>query len=137
MKFGGLSEKEINEISALLRAENISYEIKTDQEMINSNDQSMKHNLRHLNAPSISTHVLALLVPEDSFNKMSQELKEKLLDFGITDQVPLELDFSEEEPVLVQEELLKGSKRLVGRSFLHQLLIGGGALLIYWAIKSL
>ena len=137
MKFGGLSEKEIKNITNLLGAEGIVFEIKTDQDMIDSNDESMKHNLRHLSSPSISTHVLSINVEDEAFLTMSEELKEKLLEFGITDQVPDELEFSNVEPEMIQSELLNGNKRLIGKSLLHQLVIGGGAMIIYFLIKNL
>lgn len=137
MKFGGLSEKEIKNITNLLGAEGIVFEIKTDQDMIDSNDESMKHNLRHLSSPSISTHVLSINVEDEAFLTMSEELKEKLFEFGITDQVPDELEFSNVEPEMIQSELLNGNKRLIGKSLLHQLVIGGGAMIIYFLIKNL
>ncbi|MFT6633034.1 MAG: hypothetical protein ACJAS4_003003 [Bacteriovoracaceae bacterium] len=137
MKFGGLSEKEIEKITKLLGVEGIVFEIKADLDMIESNEESMKHNLRHLSSPSISTHVLSLDVEDDAFSKMSEDLKAKLLVFGITDQVPDELEFTNEKPELIQGELLNGNKRLIGKSLLHQLIIGGGALIIYFLIKEL
>jgi hypothetical protein len=137
MKFGGLSEKEIQKITELLSAEQIVFEVKTDAAMLDNNDESMKNNLRHLNSPSISTHVLSLVVEENAFSKMSKSLKNNLLELGITDEVPSELDFLDKEPELIQKELIKGDKRLIGKSFLHQLVVGVGALLIYLLIKKL
>ena len=121
MKFGGLSEKEIIEISALLEAENISYDITSDQDMMNTNAQSMKYDLRHLSSPSISTHVLTIIFDDDAFTKMSTDTKSKLLDLGITDQIPDELEFksnsTDVEPI--QQEILWGNKRITGVSFTH------------------
>lgn len=136
MKFGGLSEKEIQKLTELLDAEGISFDVSTDQDMIDNHNQSMKYNLRHLNAPSISNHILSLVINDESFSKMSPELIEQLLSFGITNKIPSDLEFSEEAPELIQKELLKGNERLVGSSFLHQLLIAGGAFIIYCIFKS-
>lgn len=137
MKIGGLSEKEVDVISELLATENIAHEIQVDQEMLDANNQSMQYNLRHLSAPSISTDVLSIQISEKAFSEISKDLKEKLLDHGVTDEIPSELDFTSEHAGSIQSELLKGRKRVVGINFSHQLLIGGGALLIYYLIKTL
>ena len=124
MLFGGLSEQEVQLVSALLESEGLKFEINTDQGMINANKESMQYNLRHLNAPTISTHVLAISVEEDAFDKMSEGLKAKLLDLGITNQAPPDFDF-DDEPFAenVKRELLVGNKKQVGMYAWHQLLM--------------
>jgi hypothetical protein len=135
MIIGGLSEKEVNVIEKLLKAENIEFTIIKDDSIINSNKESMKYDLRHLDSPSISTHVLAIELKEDGFEKMSESLKKELLKLGITNQIPDELELNNSEVEPIQSELNKGNKRLVGHNFLHQILLMLGAGAIYLLIK--
>lgn len=124
MIFGGLSEKELNEISRVLDNEGIEYEVKTDELIIDSNKESMKYDLRHLSAPSISTHILAIEISELSFEKMGASLKSKLLEFGITNEIPKEFEaFDKEEITTVHDQQLKGNKRIVGFNFVHQIIL--------------
>ena len=48
MLIGGLSEQEVQKIKRLLETENISYLIKTDTSILETNSESIQHNLRHL-----------------------------------------------------------------------------------------
>jgi hypothetical protein len=126
-------------IISLLEKEGIPYRVQEDQSIQNANDYSMQNNLRHLNSPSISNHILAIKIEEKNFENMSADLKQGLLDFGITHEVPEGLEYSESESPA--EELLKdkhdGDKRLIGFNFLYQMLVGLGALGIYFLIKYL
>lgn len=135
MIIGGLSEKEVLEIEKLLSRERIEYKIIKDDSIIDSNKESMQYNLRHLSSPSISTHVLAIELKEDGFEKMSESLKAELLKLGVTDQIPDELEFNDSQVEPIQSELNKGSKRLVGHNFLHQIFLFAGAGIIYLVIK--
>lgn len=119
MIIGGLSEKELQLITDLLNTEKIPFEVGTDENMMKSNQDSMQHNLRHLNSPSISTHVLALKLEPSAFEQMSESLKKSLLDFGITDQIPEDLIIEDKEVEFVQSEITNGNKRLIGKFFLH------------------
>ena len=92
MIIGGLSEKELAQISELLDFENINYEVSTDDSMVNANNESMSYDLRHLHPPNISTSILAIKLQDNAFESMSEDLKKKLLDYGVTDQVPEEFD---------------------------------------------
>jgi len=121
MIIGGLSETEVVKISELLESEKIIFNVKIDETMINANQKSIEYNLRHLSAPSITTHILSIEFKDHEYSRMSENLKDKLLEFGITDKIPEDLEFSEESINAVQSELLKGSKRLIGFSYIHQL----------------
>lgn len=138
MVFGGLSEQEIEKIASLLEAKKIAYQVQEDQNMNSANEYSMQNNLRHLNSPSISTHILAIEISEESFESMDPETKTALLEFGITNEVPEELEFDENNPNPV-EDLQKshrdGDKRIIGHNLLHQIFVGLGALGIYLLIK--
>ncbi|MAX67723.1 MAG: hypothetical protein QF441_03220 [Bacteriovoracaceae bacterium] len=136
MLIGGLSEQEVQKIKRLLETENISYLIKTDTSILETNSESIQHNLRHLNSPSISTHILAIELSEDAFNKMSQKLKNELLEFGVSDEVPQELELTEETPQNIQSEITKGNKRIIGHNLLHQIMLFAGAFIIYLVFKS-
>lgn len=131
MIFGGLSEKELNEISRVLDNEGIEYEVKTDELIIDSNKESMRYDLRHLSAPSISTHILAIEISELSFEKMSTSLKSKLLEFGITNEIPEEFAaFDKEEITTVHDQQLKGNKRIIGFNLIHQIILIAFVLLV-------
>jgi hypothetical protein len=136
---GGLSEQEIKKISELLKSEEIPFEVKTDESMIAANQQSMKNNIRHLTAPSISTHILSIKVKEESFNHMSSGLKESLLEFGITDQVPSEIELQNTEPEIIRNHLNRNNNRIIGANFKHQIIFGLISLtcyLLYHYLKS-
>ena len=68
MLFGGLSEKEIKLITELLKSSNIDYKISEDQIIKETNDSSIQYDLRHLNSPSISTHILAIEIQDSSLS---------------------------------------------------------------------
>lgn len=97
MKIGGLSEQEVKKIGALLDSEKVPHEIKVDEEMLQRNEQSLNSldRARFRTGRGISLHVLSIEFEDESFSKMSDVLKERLLDFGITDMVPDESDFLE------------------------------------------
>ena len=93
--------------------------------MLNHNDESMQNNLRHLNSPSISTHILQIEIAEGEFSKLSENAKSKLLNFGITDQIPSELDFSEtDQPnVDIQKMKLASDRKIIGINFFHVIIL--------------
>ena len=93
MKFGGLSEDEVEKIKKVLEQEGISFEVGQDQEIVESNDESMRNNLRHYRPPDVSTHILGIFIDDIDFQKLSQVAKKQLMTFGITDQSPTPEDF--------------------------------------------
>lgn len=125
MIFGALSEKEVQSIGEILHIENIKFKVQSDIHALSNNDKSMQNNLRHLNSPSISTNVLSIEISEDAFEAMSETVISKLLEYGITNNVPTELDFQNEnfDPQEVSDHLLKGNKKIIGVNFLHQLIL--------------
>lgn len=130
MQCNGLSEQEMQKISKLLDSEDIKFRVSSDSSMLNFNEQSMQNNLRHLNSPSISTHVIQMEIPDEEFSKMSSELKAKLLDFGITDDIPSELEFSDHaDPNLeIQNMKLASDRKIIGVNFFHIIIL---SLVIY------
>jgi hypothetical protein len=136
MIFGGLSEKEIKAISSLLNESNISFKVQTDTHIEASNSESIKFNLRHLNSPSISTHILAIEIKDDDFEKINESLASKLLEFGITNKAPEFYDPVEDSgPSETHAEIRKGNKRLIGIDFGLQLLVVGVVFIIIYLIK--
>lgn len=93
MKFGGLSEEEVKKIKAILEQEKISFEVGQDQEILQSNDTSMRNDLRHYRPPNISTHILGISIDDHDYQKLSASSKEKLMGFGITDLAPAPEEF--------------------------------------------
>jgi hypothetical protein len=120
---GALSERDVEKISLLLKGENISFTVEMDTSMMEANDYSLKNDLRHLSSPSISTHILSINLPEGSFSKMSDDLKKNLLEFGITNEIPVELDLTSLNPEPIQHEIINGNKRLVGKNFLYECIL--------------
>ena len=94
MIVSGLSEKEVVSISKILEDEKVPFEISFDKAVEYSNSESMKNDLRHKQAPSISEQLLCVSFPDAAFASFSSHGKAKLLEFGVTDQVPSEADFS-------------------------------------------
>lgn len=88
MKFGGLSEEEVEKIKAILEFERISFEVAHDTEILEANEASIQNNLRHYRPPNISTHILSITINDNDLDKMSLAGKEELLAFGITDKAP-------------------------------------------------
>lgn len=93
MKFGGLSEEEVEKIKAILELERISFEVAQDEEILEVNEISMQDNLRHYRPPNISTHILSITINDHDLDKMSLAGKENLLAFGITDKAPAPEEF--------------------------------------------
>jgi hypothetical protein len=122
MIFGGLSEKEVEKITNALKNESIKFEVSEDASITDANEVSMKNNLRHLSPPSFSTHMLSVLISEDAFSNMSNGLKETLLTFGITNEVPEEFSELTSEPENIHLEITKGNKRVIGTNFIHTIL---------------
>lgn len=96
MIFGGLSEKEVSGISDLLNDQNIKFDVQLDDNMMDSNDQSIQNDLRYLKAPSISQNILSIEINDEVFGEMSNDLKNQLLEFGISNEVPSEYEFAHE-----------------------------------------
>lgn len=138
MIIGGLSEKELAQISELLDFENINYEVSTDDSMVNANNESMGYNLRHLHPPNISTSILAIKLQDNAFESMSEDLKKKLLDYGVTDQVPEEFNEldAKEVPESIHSQINHNNKKMVGTNFLLQAVFAIVMLLVYWLINS-
>jgi hypothetical protein len=136
MKFGGLSESEVGKISDILNVEGISFSVSKDEEIEEFNSISMKNNLRHYTPPNISTHVLQISIEDGDFQKISEAGKSKLLDFGITDQVPSAEDFQPFSGSTIHKELAEGPKRVVAFNFKHQLIAGLVLLVIFFVMKN-
>ena len=139
MIFGGLSEKEVVQISSLLEKENIHFEVVSDETIMNSNELSMRNNLRHLTGPNISTHVLAINISDDAFAKMGDELRAKLLTYGITDEAPEEFSAqgsSENPHEMIHRQMLDGNKRVIGWNLMHLVILVFAAFLLAYVLNS-
>jgi hypothetical protein len=137
MRIGGLSQKEMSLISDILEKEGVSYQLVEDDEIMKFNDLSMKNNLRHFNPPSISTHIMAIEIDDSSFFKLSTFAKEKLKEFGITDEIPEFPEPLEAAGNSPREEILHGNRRVVGMNLKHQLVVIIFALAIIWILRRL
>lgn len=135
MKFGGLSEKELQNISDILSEEKIVFEIIKDDEIEEFNTSSMKNNLRHLSAPVISTDMLAITIKDEDFSSMSEACKNKLLAFGITDQPPAPEDFVPHTGHSIHKDLVEGPRRMVAYNLKHQLVAGLVVLVLFLVFK--
>lgn len=138
MKFGGLSEQDMKEISDILNDENIPYTVDKDKEIEEFNATSMGNDLRHYAPPNISTHILAITIEDEDFHRISEGAKKKLLDFGITDQAPAPEDF---QPYTgestIHKELAEGPKRMVAFNLKHQVIVGIVFLIVVYLLKNL
>ncbi len=131
MKFGGLSEKEMDGISKILESEGITFSVDKDSEIEQFNSNSMKNDLRHYTPPNISTHILAVTIADEDFAKISEKSKARLLGYGITDQAPSPEEFVSATGESIHKELLKGPNRMIGVNFKHQLIVGAVVLIAY------
>jgi hypothetical protein len=104
MIFGGLSEDEIEKIKSILDQEGVTYKAGVDGGILKMNDQSMRDNLRHYKAPDVSTHILAIEIEDEDFQKLSSTEKEGLLHYGITDVAPSPEDFETPTGVVKRPE---------------------------------
>lgn len=134
MKFGGLSEQEVTKIADILDGEGIAFSVESDADMHEFNTTSMQNNLRHFTPPQISTHVLAIIIDDEAFPKISESVRSKLLDFGITDQAPEE--FQPFTGTTVHKELVEGSRRMIGFNLKHQLIVTLILLAVMYLMKS-
>ncbi len=137
MKFGGLSEQEVAKITFILNAEGIPFTIDKDQEIEEFNTASMKNDLRHYTPPNISTHILAIDINDEDFQKISADSRAKLLEIGISDQAPEPEDFVPQTGASIHKEILDGPKRMVAFNMKHQLIVGGIILLAFWIFGKL
>lgn len=135
MILGGLSEKEVEEISKKLTDEGIRFSIKQDEDIARSNAHSLQNNLRHLNSPSISTHILSIHIDSNDYEKRSESLKEFLNRYHISQDVPPDMEQKGGSVQETHSEILKGNHRLIGHAFFHQVLLFIGALAIYALFK--
>jgi hypothetical protein len=136
MIFGGLSEQEIKKITKLLELNNISFDVKEDEIIKETNQKSLQYDLRHLNSPSISTHILAIEISDTAFGQMNESLLKSLQDFGITNQTPE--GFNESELQSVEElhgKMLEGNKRLIGFENLYLVIISAVVVLLIFTIS--
>jgi hypothetical protein len=124
MKFGGLSEIELESIAEILKTENINFSIETDSEITSFNDSSIRNNLRHLTPANLSTHILAISIADEDFEQITDLGKKKLLEFGITNVAPSADEFKSFEGNTILKEMLNGPIKVVGAGFVHQILAG-------------
>jgi hypothetical protein len=142
MKFGGLSEKEVDSISTLLESKKIEFEVIMDESILNSNNVTLHNDLRHFSSPSVSTYILAIEIKDGAFATMDESLKKSLLDFGITDQVPEEFDIdeltlSDEDPIVDLKKInVQGNRNIVGFNFGLEIIIGILILICWYYISK-
>lgn len=136
MKFGGLSEKEAKQISAILELEAIPFSVTKDNEIVEFNKASMRNNLRHYAPPHISTHILAVTIDDEHFHKLSDSGRFKLAELGITDQAPAPEDFQPHTGETIHKDLVEGPIRMVAFNFKHQLILGLLVLLAFYLFKK-
>ncbi len=86
--FGSLAQSEVKAITKLLDSETISYKVMRDDSVLESNRESINYDLRYLFPAKVSTNVLAIEVSDEEFSRMSNDLKSKLLDYGISNELP-------------------------------------------------
>lgn len=138
MKFGGLSENDVQQISDILNGESIPFSVEKDAEIEEFNATSMGNDLRHYAPPNISTHILAISIEDEDFHRLSESAKKKLLDFGITDQAPAAEDFKPYSGTsTIHKELAEGPKRMVAFNFKHQIILGLLLLIAFYLVKNL
>ena len=136
MKFGGLSESEVEKISAILNAEGVPFSIDKDSEIEDFNSRSIKNDLRHFTPPNISTHILSIAIADEDFLRLSSAAKTKLLDYGITDQAPSPEDFRPFTGSTIHKDLVEGPRRMLAMNFKHQLVAGIVILVIYYLLSK-
>lgn len=137
MKFGGLSEKEVKQITDILNLEGISFSVIKDDEIEDFNKASMRNNLRHYAPPHISTHILAISIEDEDFHKLSDSGRLKLLELGITDEAPAPEDFQPHTGETIHKELVEGPIRMVAFNFKHQLILGLLILLAFYLFNKI
>lgn len=136
MIFGGLSEQEIEKITTLLERNNIIFEVKEDNIIKETNEKSLKYDLRHLNSPSISTHILAIEIADSAFEQMNEALIASLMEFGITDKTPEGFLVTEEQSISdLHGKMLEGNKRLIGFENLHLIIISVVVIALIFSIS--
>ncbi|MBD63604.1 MAG: hypothetical protein CME62_00220 [Halobacteriovoraceae bacterium] len=139
MKLGGLSTKEVDQISKILDEYQVEYELTDDESMWKANEHTLKNDLRHLSSPSVSTHVLAIQIKTQE-SELSPDLKTRLEPFGVSFELPPEMDGSEiEDPVLeMRKKSDEGNRRIVGVTFGLEILVGIFVFLIssYYLLKE-
>jgi hypothetical protein len=136
MEFGGLSEQEVKKITEILENENIKFQVSVDGQMISSNKQSLDDNLRHYRGASLSTHILTIIIKDESFAKLSEPAKMQLLNFGITDIIP---NFEETTEEIVEMLQNKESAPLFfviwGNRFIIFIMVFFGSFMVYYGVK--
>lgn len=131
MKIGGLSEKEVQEISKILSDASVSFNVATDQHIQDFNDKSIRNDLRHLSAPSISTNILSIEIDESVFETLSQGTLKKLYRYGITDLIPEGLEVDDPNPLEpIQNQILSGQRKVIGTYFA----LAVGMTIVYFVI---
>lgn len=125
----------MSKITEILSGEGIAFQIEKDQDIEDFNRTSMRNDLRHYTPPNISTHILAIYIQDEDFQKLSDHAKKKLLEFGITDQAPAPEDFIPSTDKTIHKDLADGPGRLIGSTMKHQLAVGVILLAIYFLLE--
>ena len=128
IKFRALSQTEVNKISKILDEHHLQYNVSLDENIIDSNEESIRYDLRHLNSPSISTHVLVIEVEDDFWEKASEQIRLRLEAFGIVeikDDGENPIVFDNEDPEQIRGVLNDGNKRLIGVHFFFYFIVIG------------
>lgn len=87
MIIGGLSEKDVDIITALLEEEGVQFSVNLDGSVLRANKFSMHNDIRHLASPNISTDILAVEIHSE-LEELSAKLKAALAPFGVCEEFP-------------------------------------------------
>ena len=126
IKFRALSQTEVNKISKILDQHHLKYNVSLDENIIDSNEESIRYDLRHLNSPNISTHILVIEVEDDFWEKASEQIRLSLEAFGIVeikDDGESPIVFDNEDPEKIRGVLNDGNKRLIGVHFFFYFIV--------------
>lgn len=89
-----LSEENFKSVCELFNNEGIYYQTQIDQKTQESNDLSVKNNLRYLQPPSISLNLLEILIRSEDIKSFTSNTFEKLKAMDIYLQDGEAVDFS-------------------------------------------
>lgn len=137
MIFGSLSEKEVQEISQILEAAKVPFEVMQDQNVLKSNKDSLDFNLRYLFGPNLSNNFFAIKLDNIDLSALDESVKKKLSSYGMTDQIPDEFinkEFNEIDPTIVDVD--SSRKKMVGMTYGLSVLFGVLAIVVTYFLKG-
>jgi hypothetical protein len=136
MFFGGLGQKEFEQVVEILKANSIEFQFGSDGQVIESNKDLAKDPLQHFTIQTANSHALGLEVDEQKLKKLDAQTQQALNELGLYwEESPFGETFEEEiEPIAKSFNKATRSNQM-SAVFWFNVITVPATLLILWVLS--